>query len=296
MTWPILIHGQEIGQGHSLIPVSLFPDFGDQVQNGKSMIDILANKYAYLPSKGNCQLAVRAATHTEALALDISRRSPVLCATSRLTSRSGHVCEWIELIWRPDSVMLGLEAGGPDLALIYLDHSATTWPSEKTIADYARDLHQVAANPASLHRLGQQAARLVQDSKASLARSLGCQTSEVILTSGGSESINMGLKGTVAANPKRGRTIVTLAGEHAATRETLSYLHRQGYIIRTVAIQSNGQVDLGQLEAAIDEDTVMLTLLLVNNETGVVQPLDEIVSIRNRKRPRAAIHSMASSM
>ncbi len=111
LTWPILIHGREIGLGHSLIPVNLFPDFGDQVQSGKSMIDILANKYAYLPSKGSCQLAVRAATHEEALALDISRRSPVLCATSRLTSRSGHVCEWLELIWRPDSVKLSLEAG-----------------------------------------------------------------------------------------------------------------------------------------------------------------------------------------
>ena len=176
------------------------------------------------------------------------------------------------------------------MALIYLDHSATTWPSEKTIADYARDLHHFAGNPASLHRLGQQAARLVQDSKASLARSLGGQSCEVILTSGGSESINLAIKGTVAANPKRGRTIVTLAGEHAATRETLSYLHRQGYTIRTVGIQANGQVDLAQLETAIDETTVMITLLLVNNETGAVQPLDEIVAIRNRKRPRAAIH------
>ena len=111
LTWPILIHGQEIGLGHSLIPVSLFPDFGDQVQSGKSMIDILANKYAYLPSKGNCQLVVRAATQAEALALDISRRSPVLSATSRMTSRSGHVCEWLELVWRPDCVTLGLEAG-----------------------------------------------------------------------------------------------------------------------------------------------------------------------------------------
>ncbi|NCA98313.1 MAG: cysteine desulfurase [Clostridia bacterium] len=176
------------------------------------------------------------------------------------------------------------------MALIYLDHSATTWPSQEMIAEYTRDLGQAWANPASLHRLGQQAMRLIQDGKTSLAQSLGCQTGEVILTSGGTESINMALKGTVAANPKRGRTIVTLAGEHAATRETLSHLEKQGYAIRKVTIQADGQVDLSQLEAAIDEDTVLITVLLVNNETGTVQPLDQIVAIRNRKRPRAAIH------
>jgi len=176
------------------------------------------------------------------------------------------------------------------LALIYLDHSATTWPSEETIAAYARDLGQCPANPASLHRLGQQAASLVQDSKASLVRSLGCRLDEVILTSGGSESINMALKGTVEANPKRGRTIVTLAGEHAATSETLSYLEKLGYIIRKVAIGPDGLADLAQLEAAIDDDTVLITVLLVNNETGVVQPLEQIVAIRDRLRPRAAIH------
>ncbi|MDD2456937.1 MAG: cysteine desulfurase family protein [Eubacteriales bacterium] len=176
------------------------------------------------------------------------------------------------------------------MALIYLDHSATTWPAEETIADYARDLGLYAANPASLHRLGQQAARLIRDSKTSLAHSLSCQPSEVILTSGGSESINMALKGTVAANPKRGRTIVTLAGEHAATRETVACLEKQGFIIRKVALRTDGQVDLDQLAAAIDDDTVLITVLLVNNETGVIQPLDQIVAIRNRKRPRAAIH------
>jgi len=174
--------------------------------------------------------------------------------------------------------------------VIYLDHSATTWPSEETVAEYARDLGLYTANPASVHRLGQQSARLIRDSKASLAQSLGCRPDEVILTSGGSESINMALKGTVGANPKRGRTIVTLAGEHAATRATLSYLEKQGYVVRKVSLRADGQVDLDQLAAAIDDDTVLITVLLVNNETGVIQPLDQIVAIRNRKRPRAAIH------
>ncbi len=176
------------------------------------------------------------------------------------------------------------------MATIYLDHSATTWPSDQTIAEYARDLSLFSANPASLHRPGQKAARLVRDAKISLARSMGCRPDEVILTSGGSESINMALKGYVAANPRRGRTIISLAGEHAATREALAFLEKQGYTVRTVGLQADGQADWEQLAAAIDADTVLITVLLVNNETGVIQSLDRIVEIRNRLRPLAAIH------
>lgn len=110
-TWPIKARGLEIGLCQSLIPVSLFADFGEQVKAGKTMLDLLANKYAYLPSKGQCQLAVRPANNEEALQLDVTRRSPILTATSRLVSRSEHICEIIRVIWRPDRVAVTLEAG-----------------------------------------------------------------------------------------------------------------------------------------------------------------------------------------
>jgi DNA-binding GntR family transcriptional regulator len=111
LTWPISARGQTIGCGKSLIPFSLFPELGDQIRAGRPLLDILANKYAYLPGKGSCQLFVRPATNQEALLLDITRRSPVLCAVSRLVSRSGHVCESVQVVWRPDCVTLNLEAG-----------------------------------------------------------------------------------------------------------------------------------------------------------------------------------------
>ncbi|MDD2533650.1 MAG: GntR family transcriptional regulator [Eubacteriales bacterium] len=111
MTWIIRNRGLEVGQCRSLIPVSLFPDFGDQIKSSKTMLDILANKYAYLPSKGQCQLAVRPASNDEAALLDVTRRSPILFADCRLASRSEHLCEIVHVIWRPDRVALNLEAG-----------------------------------------------------------------------------------------------------------------------------------------------------------------------------------------
>ena len=110
-TWTIKSRSFDIGLCQALIPVSLFADFGDQVKAGKTMLDILANKYAYLPSKGQCQLAVRPANNEEALQLDVTRRSPILTATSRLVSRSEHICEIDRIIWRPDRVAVNLEAG-----------------------------------------------------------------------------------------------------------------------------------------------------------------------------------------
>lgn len=111
LSWPIGHPGQEVGQCRTLIPVSLFPDFGDQIHVGKTMLDILANKYAYLPAKGQCQLMMRPASNEEAAKLDITRRSPVLSATCLLASRSEHLCEITQVIWRPDRIALNFEAG-----------------------------------------------------------------------------------------------------------------------------------------------------------------------------------------
>lgn len=176
------------------------------------------------------------------------------------------------------------------MAHIYLDHSATTLPDNETLEFFHEQLINLSGNPASLHRLGQAAAKSIKNSKRIVAESFGCRNDEIVWTSGGSESINMALKGYVAANPKRGMTIVTAAGEHAATNETLKYLTGQGYRIRIVPLNPDGRINLDELEAAIDEDTILITCLHVNNETGAVQPVEEIVRLRNKKRPIAAIH------
>jgi GntR family transcriptional regulator len=106
---PMTGNGQLIGLCRSYIPVMMFPDLAEDIRLGKPMIDIVANKYAYLPQKGNLKLEVRAAGNQEALYLDISRRAPVIAMSSILTSRSGHICEAIRIVLRPDAAILDFE-------------------------------------------------------------------------------------------------------------------------------------------------------------------------------------------
>lgn len=111
LTWIYQNGEQEVGQCQSYIPVSLFPDFGDQIKAGKTLLDILANKYAYLPAKGQSQLIIRPANNDEALILDVTRRSPVIDITCLLASRSEHLCEMLKVTLRPDRIALNFETG-----------------------------------------------------------------------------------------------------------------------------------------------------------------------------------------
>jgi GntR family transcriptional regulator len=107
--WSIRTDSEIVGWCSSLIPVMMFPELADDLRIGKKMIDIVANKYAYLPQKGNLRMQVRSAGDDEARYLDISKRSPVIVMTSTLTSRSSHVCEYIKLILRPDLAAVSFE-------------------------------------------------------------------------------------------------------------------------------------------------------------------------------------------
>ncbi len=109
--WQIANAGQIFVSCQSLIPVYMFPDLGRDMQQNRRMIDITANKYAYLPQKSTCRIMVRPADSKEARTLDISRSAPVLEAFSRLISRSGNVCETVTAVMRADLVTLGLDAG-----------------------------------------------------------------------------------------------------------------------------------------------------------------------------------------
>lgn len=109
--WQLENDGQVFALCQSLIPVAMFPELGDDLRHNRRMIEITANKYAYLPQKASCRILVRPAGSDEARQLDIARNSPVLVVTSRLTSRSGNVCESVTAILRADLVTLGLDAG-----------------------------------------------------------------------------------------------------------------------------------------------------------------------------------------
>lgn len=173
---------------------------------------------------------------------------------------------------------------------IYLDHSATTrvWP--EVIEGLTKSLSFHYANPSSIHRLGQSANKLLNESKKQIAGLLGCQKSELILTSGGSESINLAIKGYLAASPRQTRRVISSQGEHAATTETLSWLRQQGYEIEELPLQPDGRVNLQFLTQALARPAALISLIHVSNETGAVNDIAEIVRLRNSLQPETAIH------
>lgn len=173
---------------------------------------------------------------------------------------------------------------------IYLDHSATTrvWP--EVIKGLTESLSLQYANPSSVHRLGQSANKLLNESKSQIARLLGCQKNELTLTSGGSESINLAIKGYLAANPRQAKRIISSQGEHAATTESLSWLRQQGYEIEELALQPDGRVNMQLLAQALSRPAALITLIHVSNETGAVNDIAEIVRLRNSLQPETAIH------
>ena len=111
VSWRLEQDGQAFAVCRSLIPVGMFPDLKRDLEQNRRMIDIMANKYAYLPQKSVCRVFVRSAGNDESLQLDISRSAPVLVAASRLTSRSGNICEFMTAVMRADLVTLSLDAG-----------------------------------------------------------------------------------------------------------------------------------------------------------------------------------------
>jgi cysteine desulfurase len=174
--------------------------------------------------------------------------------------------------------------------MIYLDHAASTlvWPA--VVDRLANELARHYANPSSAHRLGHEALLHLAESKSILARIFGCLASEVVLTSGGTESSNMAIKGFCETHQRVGRRIITSRGEHAATKESCAYLRKQGYEIVDLPLVPDGTVDLAALADALREPATLISLIHVNNETGAVNPVDEIVRLRNRLQPTTAIH------
>ena len=173
---------------------------------------------------------------------------------------------------------------------IYLDHSATAPVLPDVISRLTLELEQYYANPSSVHRLGRAAEKLIVRSCALIAKTLSCQPDEILLTSGGSESINLAVKGFVEANPRQGKRIITSRGEHAATSSTMAWLHQQGYEIVELPLESNGCVNMKALAGALQQPAALISLIHVSNETGAVNDVSEITRLRDQLQPVTAIH------
>jgi cysteine desulfurase len=176
---------------------------------------------------------------------------------------------------------------------VYLDHAATTPMLPEAIAAYTASLG-IVGNPSSIHSQGQNAKRMLEEAREEVAASLGCDPIEVVFTSGGTESVNLAVKGLFwARNRKR---ILVPRGEHHATIDTVEWLERyEGAIIEWLPVDAVGRISLPALADALDahDDIALVTLLWANNEVGTVQPIAEVVALATAKG--VPVHSDAVS-
>ncbi|WP_413379060.1 cysteine desulfurase family protein [Alkalihalobacillus sp. 1P02AB] len=163
--------------------------------------------------------------------------------------------------------------------MIYFDNSATTRPLDEVIQTYIKVSKDFFGNPSSLHTLGMEAQVLLDKARKILAEQLQVKTKEIVFTSGGTEGNNLAIKGTAFARKNRGGHFITSMVEHAASYETFLELERQGYEVTYLGVDNNGQISLDDLEKAIRPDTILISLIHVNNETGAIQPIEAVSNL-----------------
>jgi len=163
---------------------------------------------------------------------------------------------------------------------IYLDNQATTRTDPRVVEAMVPYFSEKFGNPHSRsHAFGWEAEDAVETARQSVAGLIGAEAREVIFTSGATEANNLAIKGAAEANRARGNRIVTVATEHKCVLETCRHLEHDGFDVAYIGVDGDGLIDLEELAAAVDERTVLVSVMGVNNETGVIQPLAEIGEI-----------------
>ncbi len=173
-------------------------------------------------------------------------------------------------------------------SFIYLDHSATTPTDPRVVAAMLPHFTQDFGNPSSLHDVGKAAARILNESRETIAHVLNCDPSEMIFTSGGTESSNLALRGVAEAMAGRGRGkhIITTAVEHHATLDTAKELAEQGFEVTFLPVDQFGRVTTQQVVEALRPDTILVSVIYANNEVGTINPISQIgAELRQRRIP-----------
>ena len=172
----------------------------------------------------------------------------------------------------------------------YLDNSATTRCSERAKNLMVQLLMEDYGNPSSLHMKGVEAEKYIKEAKNKIAKTLKADEKEIFFTSGGTESNNMALIGTALANKRAGNHIITTSIEHASVSAPLAYLEELGFRVTYLKVDSDGIISLEELEKEVCEDTILVSLMMVNNEIGAVEPIEEAVKVIKDKNPKTIVH------
>ena len=165
------------------------------------------------------------------------------------------------------------------MKIVYLDNAATTKMSNKVIAEMTKSFSENYGNPSSVHTLGQRAKSAVERARHIIAQNLKVETTEIVFTSGGAEGNNLVIRGFLKANKDKGKHIITSKIEHSTILKTFEQLENEGYEVSYISVDENGAVDIEELKQELREDTVLVSIMFVNNETGVIQPIKEIGEI-----------------
>ncbi len=173
--------------------------------------------------------------------------------------------------------------------LIYLDNAATTKPCDAAIQGVLKGL-EVFGNPSSLHRCGVDAELLVTDARHAVAESLGCADEEIFFTSGATESSNTAVFGAYKSQGKRKHRVVTTTIEHPATARPIDELERLGCEVVRISPDDSGNISAESLINAVNEDTFLVSAMLVNNETGAILPISKAFSAIHRRFPKVITH------
>ena len=176
---------------------------------------------------------------------------------------------------------------------VYLDNSATSRCYDEVGELVCRVLCTDYGNPSSMHRKGVEAEHYIKEAKERLSKILRVEAKDFLFTSGGTESDNLALIGTAMANQRRGKHLITTAIEHPAILNTMQYLEEQGFSVTYLPVDSDGRVSLEELKKALTPETILVSIMYVNNELGSLQPIAEAVDIVKKYDRGILFHSDA---
>ena len=177
--------------------------------------------------------------------------------------------------------------------MIYLDNSATTKPCNEAVETMVNALTQGWGNPSALYGFGIDAAHALRTARQQVAAALGAEHDRVFFTSGGTEADNWAIYGTVKRLGKRGKHIITTAIEHHAILNCVKDLEAQGFDVTYLQPDELGRITLDALKAALRKDTILVSIMMVNNETGAVMPISQMAKLTHKLCPNAFFHTDA---
>ena len=174
--------------------------------------------------------------------------------------------------------------------MIYFDNAATTRASEQVVEKVTEMLCHNFGNPASVNKLGLQVEKEIKKTTEILSRGIHCKINEIYYTSGGTEGDNWAIFGTAEGYQRQGKHLITTKIEHPAVKKPMETLEQKGYDITWLSVDKKGKIDLEELKQSIRKDTILVSIILINNETGVIQDVEKIGKIIKQQNENTLFH------